>query len=556
MTIPGKYAGEDGEYTVLLSASDGESGEKTVIYRKGDHGQVYTLSAEKWREKYRCAEDIALARHLRYGTRAELIHRFTTLFSGRIDVCSEHWRTVFAHEGYNYFCENQGKVPGCMFGTDNCKNCRSGKLVPYSEAIAELHLSKDKTIGIYPVLPGDGCRFAVIENLSADELSVLRRVCRGLEIPAYGESFMGCYRLWFFFSEAIAASDARALAASVITLAIDENENISFDLYEKIIPLRSTLAKGSFGKPVILPLGKFRRSESVFVDDELKPLPEGEAAIFGFRAITRSYLADRLAALGTADFGPSLRSVTELPPDAEVTLKGGIAIQKSAIEPKTLAALKRQACLNIPEKPLEEFAEPSPTISACFREDGEYLYLPRGMWAGLKTGSAVTNKRLGSENCYFPFAEELTGEENSAARVLLERSEGIILGPPRSGKTEITAYIISALRSRTLILTADESTRRRWIDNVRRYLDTDAEKPGSKIDVRLITDDKLKDKYGLIIIADCRRVPMNREIFFRLSALSPSAFYGITADNRRPDGQWDYLRLLCGDVVYRLNRQN
>lgn len=556
MTIPGKYAGEDGEYTVLLSACDGESGEKTVIYRKGDHGPVYTLSAEKWRKKFRCVEDIALAHHLNCGSRTEFLRRFTTLFSGRIDVCSVHWRTVFAYEGYNYFCENQGRAPGCMFGTDNCKNCPDRRLVPYSETIAELHLNKDKTIGIYPVIPGDGCRFAVIESLSAGELSALRSVCRSLDIPAYGESFMGSYRLWFFFSEAVAAKDARLFTEAVITRAIDENNDISFELYEKMIPLRGALAKGSLGRPVILPLGKFRRSESVFVDDALEPLPEGAAAIFGFRTITRSYLADRLAALGSAVFGPSARQLTELPPEAGATLAGGIAIQKIGADPKTLAALKRQACLKLPEAPLEEFAEPGPSVSVCFREDREYLYLPRGMWAGLKTHAAALNKRIGPENCCFPFAEELTGEESSAARALLERPEGIILGPPRSGKTEITAYIISALRSRTLLLTADEVTRRRWIDNVRRYLGTDAEKPGSRIDVRLITDEKIKDKYGLIILADCSRVPMTHEIFSRLSALSPSAFYGITADNRRSDGRWDYIRLLCGEIVYRLNKRN
>ncbi|MCH5188328.1 MAG: hypothetical protein J1F63_07975 [Oscillospiraceae bacterium] len=556
MTIPGKYVGEDGEYTVLLSASDGESGEKTVIYRKGDHGPVYTLSAEKWCKKFRCAEDIALAHHLRHSSRTEFLRRFTSLFSGRTDVCSVHWRTVFAYEGYNYFCENHNLARGCMFGTDNCKNCRSRKLVPYSETIAELHLSKDKTIGVYPIIPGDGCRFSAIENLSGTELSALRRVCRSLDIPSYGESFMGSYRLWFFFSEAIAAKDARMLTEAVITRAIDENADISFELYEKMIPIRGALAKGSFGKPVILPLGKFRRSESVFVDDALEPLPEGAAAIFGFRTITRSYLADRLAALGAADFGPSLQLMTELPPEAGVTLAGGIAIQKSRVEPKTLAALKRQACLKLPEKPLEEFIEPTPTISVCFREDREYLYLPRGMWAGLKTTASAVDKRIGPENCCFSFAEELTGEEYSAAKALLERSEGIIIGPPRSGKTEITAYIISALRSRTLLLTADEVTRRRWVDNVLRYLGTDAEKPESRIDVRLITDENIKDKYGLIILADCSRVPMNHEIFSRLSALSPLAFYGITADNQRYDGLWDYIRLLCGDIVYRLNRQN
>lgn len=559
LIIPGRYAGEDGECTVLMPAVDGETGEKTVIYRKSD-GRLYTMSAERWAGLYRCAEDTALGQFLENGTEAELARRFTALFSGRSEVCSVHWRTALAYEGYNYLCENAGKAAGCMFGTDNCKNCRSGRFTPYTETVAAAHLGGEMTVGVYPVFGAGLCRFAVIEELAAAEAKALSAVCRSAEIPAYCEGFAGGYRLWFFFSRPVAAADARSLCAAVISRAMEESAEVSFGLYEKIVPRHALLAEGSFGRPVILPLGRFRRSESAFVDGELRPLPEGKAAIFAFRSITAGYLADRLRALGAVGTGLPRRELPrglDLPSGLKVRLEGGIGLPERGLSPASLAALKRRASFANPERPLEEFADPEPAVSVCFREESKTLWLPRGLWSELEPHLAAAeytavNKRRAGEGFYFPLEAELKGEQLAAARALLARSEGVLLGATGSGKTEVVARVIAELRSRTLILTADERTRRRWADNVYRLLAVDAGKDGGRIEVRLVTDEKIKDKYGLVILADCSRVPLDAAVFSRLSALSPAAFYGITADDRRRDGLWDYVRFLCGDVVYEL----
>lgn len=566
LTVPGKYIGPDQEeYSMLITASDGQTGEKTVLYRHSGGGRFYSLSIEEWNRKFTPVEEAALKQHLAENDPTDIERRFLELFSGRETVYTIHWKNAFASEGYNYACANSGIADGCMAGTDSCKNCRQGKFKAYGLGAVRDQLSGAVTAGVFPVSRDGRCSFAVIEAKTKAQARALLSVCREKDIPAYCEMFRGGFRVWFFFASPVAAKSAASLGNCVITAAMNVSPCVTFELYDAVSPKCRDIAEGSFGKPVILPLCKSKRFSSCFIGEDFKPLPYGDGAIIGFRTLTKGYLADRLNELGNVDTGRfnltarQRLDACEFPATLNITAEAMLKIDKTDIPAKTLSVLRRMCAFKAPDAAEEEFAPSAPVINQCFTETEREMFLPRGVFEDLKAllklsaaEYTFTDKRTKGRNLFFGFNKPLSGSAAAAAREALALKEGIILGSVGSGKTMAVAKIIGELSTNTLILTADETTRRRWMGNILGLFGIDCEKSGDKIDIRLMTDEKIKDKYGLVILADCSRLPMNDEIFRRISRLSPANMYAITADDKRRDGLWAYFTMLCGDIIYRM----
>ncbi|MGN1097579.1 MAG: TOTE conflict system archaeo-eukaryotic primase domain-containing protein [Clostridia bacterium] len=564
--IPGKYIDKNGNEAVVLAiAADGDSGEKTVIYRM-ENGGMFTLPENKWEKEGRFtpSEEVDLENYLIGKSSAELTRRIFSLFSSRNGVYNLQWRNSFGAEGYNYACENHSLVSGCYRGIDSCKNCKKGRLTQLSEKAVAAHLNGESVVGIYPVDYDDCCRFLVMELESRGQLDVLRQVCAENDIPCYGEIFGKKLRLWIFFAEKIHIRHIRRLGNALITKAMERSAEISFDLYDKVIPCRDEIAGDSLGFQLVLPFGKTGRNEnSRFIDEDYVPLPHGAAEIFRVRTVTKPYLADRLNALGNPGLGrlwdglPLRSEALDFPTDMEIILDGTVAIPKSGLSPKTLSALKRTACVKAYEAPFHEFQPVDPCVYANFTEDEKYLRLPRGLWGETENLLKISQARYtvsvrlnDGDKVHFSFNGRLRDEQSEAVRALSARGEGIFTAPLGWGKTAVVAALIAELKTSTLILTADEKTRLRWVNNILTTLGTDAERSGSKVHVRLITDKKIKDRYGLVILADCSRLPMDKEIFRRISGLSPKYIYGITASDRRRDGMWGFIHMLCGPAVF------
>lgn len=562
--IPGKYVDNKGrEVTVIGIARHGANGENTVIYL-ADDGGMEVLSEREWVDShFTSAAELELESYLVSESRAELARRIFELFESRKGVYSVHWRSSFGGQGYNYACENHRSVKNCYWGIDSCKNCREGQLSVFSPEAVDRHLGGEITVGVYPVDRDGCCRFLVMNPKNRAQVDALRRACEENGIPAYCEQGGRQLRLWIFFAEKIKVGYLRRLGNALITLAMDYSSEIGFDMYDNFVPCREEELPEDMGFELTLPFGRTGKGFSVFVDENYEPLPKAAAEIFRIRTVTRSYLADRLNVLGKIGFGrlwertrsdPEL----ELPPKLEVTLDGTLAIKRAGLPDKTALSLKRLACLKLPEEPFGEFEPISPCISAGFTEDSGHLRLPRGLRRSLEYAARVCrceivyeNKLEQQENAYFSLSRPVGEEHLRAAKALAENTEGVLLARLGWGKTAAVAKLIELKRSRTLILTADENTRRRWIGNIMDYFGIDAERMGSKIHVRLITDRKLKDKYGLVILADCSRLPMDGEIFARIRDLRPAYIYGITAADNRHDGRWGLIHMLCGPVVFK-----
>jgi hypothetical protein len=77
-----------------------------------------------------------------------------------------------------------------------------------------------------------------------------------------------------FFDGVVTAALARRLGSTLLTDAMERRPEIGFDSYDRLFPSQDTLPHGGFGNLIALPLQRRARDRgnSVFVDDDLKPL--------------------------------------------------------------------------------------------------------------------------------------------------------------------------------------------------------------------------------------------------------------------------------------------
>ena len=558
--IPGKYVDSQGnELTVIGVADHGDSGEKFVIYRT-DKGGMCVISEEEWEANFTYGAELELRDYLAGESRGELAKRIADLFESRDGVYNVRWRSVIGAEGYNYACANQGLA--CRKGVDSCKNCPNFRPEPFSETAVLRHLGGEITIGVYPVASDGGCRFLVMEPENRAQAEVFREVCREYDIPCYCELVGKRPRLWIFFAEKIKIGYIRRLGNAIITLAMERSPEIGFDMYDRFVPCRDEIAAEDRGFQLTLPFGKSGRDTGVFVDEDWNPLPNGAAEIFRVRTVTKSYLTDRLNILSNVVgklWPPSCRE--QLLPEGtarlDISFDGTLAIKKAGLSQETALMLRCMACVKNPERPFGEFEAMAPCVSVNFTEDKEYIRLPRGLRADLEYMArasqceiVIENRIPDREREHFNLCRPIGEEKLEAARALAEGREGVLLARLGWGKTAAAAKLIEMKRTRTLILVSDENTRMRWVGNIMEYFGIDTERSGSKIHVRTVNDRHIKDKYGLVILADCSRLPMDEEIFERIRGLTPSWIYGITAADRRRDGKWDFIHMLCGRAVF------
>ena len=111
-------------------------------------------------------------------------------------------------------------------------------------------------------------------------------------------------------------------------------------------------------------------------------------------------------------------------------------------------------------------------ISLVESVNGELL-LPRGGWARLKrrldhlkvrpevTDATVTRPLDRALSYDAPF--ELGPDQKTAARMCVERRQGIVVGPCASGKTEIALSAIAEIGQQTLVLVHTERILKNWV---------------------------------------------------------------------------------------------
>ena len=496
---------------------------------------------------------------------AEKVALFRSLFRGREDIYPKRWENAKTHRsGYAPACGNEWKPGICGKPSVRCGVCPHQDFLPVTHDVVEGHLRGRHTIGVYPMLQDDTCRFLAAdfdkETWQRDAKAFLE-VCQSKGVPAALErsrSGNGGH-VWIFFDGAIPASLARRLGAHLLTEAMEQHPDIGFESYDRFFPSQDTMPTGGFGNLIALPLqhGPRERGNSVFVDEHFVPWKDqwaflsglgrlplseaekivGEAARQGRVIGLRLPLDDEDEEPWTAP--PSGRKLLPLaagplPKSVDVVLADQIYIPRASLPPGLTNRLIRLAAFQNPAfysaQSMRRSTFGIPRIVACAALLSHHLALPRGCQENMEELLEELGIRLNLRDERNPghpveavFLGKLTEEQEAAADALLQHDTGVLSAATAFGKTVVAASLIAARKTNTLVLVHRRQLMDQWVARLGVFLDLSESvigrigggkrKPSGVVDVAVIqslvrdkeVDDIVAD-YGHLVVDECHHL--------------------------------------------------
>ncbi len=549
----------------------------------------------------------------------EKIALFRSLFRGREDVYPrrfENRRTGRA--GYAPACGNEWVRGICEKPRIKCADCRHKAFLPVTDEVIRWHLSgrdnhgRDFVAGVYPMLADETCFFLAIdfdkENWRDDVLAVMA-ACRRLEIPAALErsrSGNGGH-VWFFFSRAVPACQARKLGSAVLTETMERRPEIGLASYDRLFPNQDTMPKGGFGNLIALPMQKAARAggNSLFVDDEFQPLPDQWAFLSGVGRLSpervgelvrdmerRGHVTGVRFALVEEDAdeepwnSPPSRRRREaplkgtLPGELRLVLGDQIYLSKEEMPPQLRNRLIRLAAFQNPEfyraQAMRLSTYNKPRVIGSAEDLPDHIGLPRGCLDDLlaflkqsKIKPVIRDERVRGEKLDVRFAGTLRPEQEAASAAMLAHDTGVLSATTAFGKTVLAAHLIAARGVNTLVLVHRQQLMDQWVGRLATFLDVPEKSIGrlgggrrkltGGLDVALIqslvrkgvVDDRVAD-YGHVIIDECHHMSARS---FELVARRAKARYlcGLSATVTRKDGHHPVIFMQCGPVRHRVD---
>ena len=545
---------------------------------------------------------------------AEKVALFRSLFMGREDVYPKRWENVRTQKsGYAPVCGNEWKPGICGKPSVRCGVCPHQAFIPVTDDTVEAHLRGRHTIGVYPMLPDDTCRFLASdfdkETWQRDAEAFLA-ACRSQGVPAGLErsrSGNGGH-VWIFFKEPMPASLARRVGAHLLTEAMELCPDIGFESYDRFFPSQDTVPTGGFGNLIALPLqhGPRESGNSVFLDDHFEPWADQWAFLSGLERLS---LAEAEAIAGEAarqsrvvglrlpldnedeepwTAPPSGRKplpvvAGSLPERVDGVLADQIYLPRAGLPPSLTNRLIRLAAFQNPAfysaQAMRRSTFGIPRIVACAELLSHHIALPRGCRETMEQSLEELGVRLHLRDERNPgrpakaaFVGKLTEEQKASADALLSHDTGVLSASTAFGKTVVAASLIAARKTNTLVLVHRRQLMDQWIARLGVFLDLPGSaigrigggkrEPSGIVDVAVIqslvrdkrVDDIVAD-YGHLVVDECHHISA---VSFEAVARRAKARYvlGLSATITRKDGHHPVVFMQCGPVRYRVNAKD
>lgn len=242
---------------------------------------------------------------------SEKIALFRRLFGGRTDVFPVRWENPKSgRSGYAPACANEWVRGVCGKPQVKCGDCPHQNFIPVTSEVIECHLRGEDWVrpngsgntfiaGVYPLLFDDTSAFLAIdfdgESWIQDALAFVA-TCREVGVPCALErsrSGNGGH-VWLFFSEPLAAAEARRLGSLLLTRTMNQRPEIGFNSYDRLFPSQDTMPSGGFGNLIALPLQRRAREagNSLFVDENLQPREDQWAYLSSLRQLSAAEISN------------------------------------------------------------------------------------------------------------------------------------------------------------------------------------------------------------------------------------------------------------------------
>ena len=457
-----------GEYKTLKIENEKLKKEIALLKEEIGKFRMQKPSAEsiKYIDVTKATENDPLVTH--QSTTQEKIQLYRKLFKGREDVFALRWESVKNNKsGYSPVCANEWKQNICNKPKVKCSQCNKRAYTSLTDKDIYEHLSSEtcKTIGIYPLLTDDTCKFLAVDfdksNWKEDAKAFIETCIEiGIE-PSLEKSRSGNgAHIWIFFSELINARLARKLGDYLLSLTLEKRHEIGLDSYDRLFPNQDTLPTGGLGNLIALPLQGTSRKQgnSVFLDENFQPYKDQWSYLSSIKSLGKYELDEIICNLEGRIGSCYINNIREiddknkendilttggkdildcvLPHHIEVVQSNMIYIKKEGLPSKLINKLISTAIFNNPEfyraQALRLATNKIPRIINCSEDYNKYLALPRGCFNRIRgileindVELSITDKRKPGINIEVDFIGELTNEQLLAAESLFSHEQGI-----------------------------------------------------------------------------------------------------------------------------------
>jgi superfamily II DNA or RNA helicase len=513
-------------------------------------------------------------------TPQEKVAFFRALFAAREDVYAIRWE--------NERSGRSGWVPAVAGGW------RKGTTRPYlrlRDDVVAAHLSGRDHVGLYPLLPGDTCRWLAADfdgpAAMLDALAYLK-AARAAGVPAALEvsrSGVGAHA-WIFFSDAVPAATARALGMGLLREAIAVRGRMDLRSYDRLFPSQDVLpSSGGIGNLIAAPLyGRARKDgATVFLDlGTLEPHDDQWAYLSGVHRLSPAEVTRLAGCVGAVKVGgaverlaPATSTRTRPVPAAvvEMRLEAGCEVAVADLTPAALATLKHAASMSNPlfgerqRRRLSTWNVPRFLLSYDETVDGR-LVLPRGLGERVasvlqEAGSRVevSDARTNGEEQKFELAVRLRDDQAAAVSDLAAHELGVLVAEPGAGKTVMGCALIAEHSVSTLILVDRKALADQWRSRIKDFLGVRPGQLGAgRSSLRGVVDvvtlqtlarrpdvAELTAGYGLVLVDECHHLPAAA---FENAARQIRArrWVGLTATPYRRDGLDELIHHQLGPI--------
>ena len=454
------------------------------------------------------------------------------------------------------------------------------------------------------MLKNECCNFLAVDfdakHSNSDwksEVKAFIDTCQKLNIPANIEisrSGMGAH-IWMFFETEISAINARRLGTLILSLAMENNPNISFKTYDRLFPNQDTMPKGGFGNLIALPLQKKSRNENktVFVDEDFTPYADQWEYLSKIEKISELQINSILKTYKDIELKnkfydkndetpwklPQKDNFTniELPKQIKIILGNRIYIEKEYLPPQLINKFLKIAAFQNPEfyraQAMRFSTYDKPRIIACGEILPKHIALPRGCLQELTEFLESVNiiveiqdERLYGHKIKATFKGTLKKEQNHVYKNIIENDFGILSAPTAFGKTVLATKIISKRKVSTLILVHRKQLAEQWRENIKEFLNIDCgiigdgkNKPTGIIDIAIIQSlikredlEEFLSNYGQLIVDECHHLAAYK--FEQIAKFFRGKYIlGLTATLERKDGHHPIIQMQCGKIVHKVN---
>lgn len=533
------------------------------------------------------------------------VNIFRRLFHGRDDVYPVRWESQQSGKaGYSPACANEWRRGVCEKPRIKCSECQHSLYVPVTEHTIVRHLKGEITAGVYPLLADDRCYFLAIDfddDEWREDAKAVLKTCVLNDLPAALEisrSGNGAH-LWVFFATPIPARDARRLGAALISATCARTRQLKLSSYDRLFPNQDTMPKGGFGNLIALPLQKHPREfgRSVFVDDNLQPLPDQWAFLQGIRPLPQERIEAALNKLvgdrhpldiAYADVPdenaetpwlraakPDIKLPEQMPRAVQATLGNQLYIEKAGLPQSLMNRLIRLAAFQNPDFYKAQAMRMStwniPRIIGRAEDRKMHLALPRGCLGDVRTLLSANKIELRMDDVRSlgqplntPFTGVLRDDQQEALDTVAQHDFGMLVAPTAFGKTVTAAAIIAHRKVSTLVLVHRAELMRQWQERLGSFLDLGGKKigligagkkkPTGMLDIAVIQSlsrredlQALLSQYGQIIIDEAHHLSAQS---FEAVLNQADARYvlGLSATPVRSNGHHPIIFMQCGPI--------